>query len=199
MVDEKYSIKVGDYISPILEETDLVNLSYKLESTFPTLPRGSEDEVKKTKEYLVAALNELKSLVSYGDLEEIKNNIMGSRETVEVIVNILKTYYKRLLEYKLSNKLYEFNDIANFAIKILQDNEEIREEVKHSFKEIMVDEYQDTNDIQELFIGMIADNNVYMVGDVKQSIYRFRNANPDIFRNKYNSKIIRHKGYEEKY
>lgn len=187
MVDEKYSIKVGDYISPILEETDLVNLSYKLESTFPTLPRGSEDEVKKTKEYLVAALNELKSLVSYGDLEEIKNNIMGSRETVEVIVNILKTYYKRLLEYKLSNKLYEFNDIANFAIKILQDNEEIREEVKHSFKEIMVDEYQDTNDIQELFIGMIADNNVYMVGDVKQSIYRFRNANPDIFRDKYNS------------
>ena len=69
----------------------------------------------------------------------------------------------------------------------MEENEEIREEIKYSFKEIMVDEYQDTNDIQELFIGMIANNNVYMVGDVKQSIYRFRNANPDIFRDKYNS------------
>ena len=49
----------------------------------------------------------------------------------------------------------------------------------------MVDEYQDTNDIQETFISMIEDNNVYMVGDVKQSIYRFRNANPYIFKNKY--------------
>ena len=49
----------------------------------------------------------------------------------------------------------------------------------------MVDEYQDTNDIQETFISMIENNNVYMVGDIKQSIYRFRNANPYIFKNKY--------------
>lgn len=187
MTDEKYSIKVSDYITPILEEKDPVNLSYKLDSTFPTLPRGSEDEVKRVKENLVSSLNDLKSLVSYGDIEEMKNNIMGSKDFIEVIISILKEYFKTLKDYKLSNKLYEFNDIANFAIKILQDNEEVREEIKLSFKEIMVDEYQDTNDIQEMFIGMIADNNVYMVGDVKQSIYRFRNANPDIFRDKYNS------------
>lgn len=185
MVDEKYSIKVGNYITPILEENDITNLGYKLDSTFPSLPRGSEDEVKRAKEYLVSSLNELKTLVSYGDINDIKENIIGSKETVEVIVEILKLYFKQLREYKLSNQLYEFNDIANFAIKILEDNEDIREEVKNSFKEIMIDEYQDTNDIQELFIGMIADNDVYMVGDIKQSIYRFRNANPYIFREKY--------------
>ena len=185
MVDEKYSIKVGDYITPILEENDITNLGYKLDSTFPTLPRGSEDEVKRAKEYLVLAISELKTLVSYGDMDTIKENIIGSKDTVEVIVDILKLYFNRLREYKLANQLYEFNDIANFAIKILEDNEEIREEVKNSFKEIMIDEYQDTNDIQELFIGMIASNNVYMVGDIKQSIYRFRNANPYIFREKY--------------
>ena len=50
----------------------------------------------------------------------------------------------------------------------------------------MIDEYQDTNDIQETFISYIENNNVYMVGDIKQSIYRFRHANPEIFRNKYN-------------
>ena len=49
----------------------------------------------------------------------------------------------------------------------------------------MIDEYQDTNDIQETFISMISNHNVYMVGDIKQSIYRFRNANPDIFKKKY--------------
>ena len=73
------------------------------------------------------------------------------------------------------------------AINILKENIDVREELKYSFKEIMIDEYQDTNDLQEEFISMIENNNVYMVGDVKQSIYRFRNANPYIFKNKYDN------------
>ncbi len=71
------------------------------------------------------------------------------------------------------------------AIKLLKENEQIREEVKNSFKEICIDEYQDTNDLQEEFISLIQNNNVYMVGDIKQSIYGFRNANPQIFKEKY--------------
>lgn len=51
----------------------------------------------------------------------------------------------------------------------------------------MIDEYQDTNDLQEMFVSEIENHNVYMVGDIKQSIYRFRNANPNIFRDKYDS------------
>ena len=51
----------------------------------------------------------------------------------------------------------------------------------------MIDEYQDTNDLQETFISKIENNNVYMVGDIKQSIYRFRNANPNIFKEKYDN------------
>ena len=68
----------------------------------------------------------------------------------------------------------------------MEDFPDIREEIKNSFQEIMVDEYQDTSDLQEKFISLISRDNVYMVGDIKQSIYRFRNANPDIFREKYN-------------
>ena len=83
--------------------------------------------------------------------------------------------------------MYEFNDIAKMAISVLEQNENIRLELKNYYNEIMVDEYQDTNDIQEKFISLIENNNVYMVGDIKQSIYRFRNANPNIFRNKYNN------------
>ena len=184
--DEKYSLKVNDYITPILESKDLEDLFHKLDETFPNLPRGSEDEVKVSKEILVNLLNGLKELLSYGNLDDIKEKLLGTRETVQVIISILKSYFQQLRQYKQQHHLYEFTDIANLAIKILQDNEEIRNEVKKSFKEIMIDEYQDTNDLQELFVSMIADDNVYMVGDIKQSIYRFRNANPYIFRGKYN-------------
>ena len=71
------------------------------------------------------------------------------------------------------------------AIRIVKDYPEIKEEIKNYYNEIMVDEYQDTSDLQEIFINEISNNNVYMVGDIKQSIYRFRNANPTIFKDKY--------------
>lgn len=92
------------------------------------------------------------------------------------------------MNYKKANNVYEFNDIAIMSINILKRNPNIREELLETFNEIMIDEYQDTNDLQEEFISMISKNNVYMVGDIKQSIYRFRNANPLIF--KINMKII---------
>ena len=71
------------------------------------------------------------------------------------------------------------------AIKVVKENSDVCEEIKNSFQEILVDEYQDTSDLQEYFISLISNNNTYMVGDIKQSIYRFRNANPYLFKNKY--------------
>lgn len=94
------------------------------------------------------------------------------------------------MNYKKANNVYEFNDIAIMSINILKRNPNIREELLETFNEIMIDEYQDTNDLQEEFISMISKNNVYMVGDIKQSIYRFRNANPLIFKNKYENYSI---------
>ena len=73
------------------------------------------------------------------------------------------------------------------AINIVKNNPYIQTELRNSFQEIMIDEYQDTSDLQEEFISLIEKNNVYMVGDIKQSIYRFRNANPYIFKNKYDT------------
>jgi ATP-dependent helicase/nuclease subunit A len=73
------------------------------------------------------------------------------------------------------------------SIKCLKENPNELNKLKYSLNEILLDEYQDTNDLQEEFISLISNNNVYMVGDIKQSIYRFRNANPSIFMNKYES------------
>lgn len=192
-VDGDYKDKVSDFLKPIYEESDIVKLKSLLSLRFPSLPRGSEDDVKTKKESLVKVLKEFSEMLKYGSEDEMKMRVFSTRKSACVIISILKKYFERVNEFKRINNMYEFNDIAFMVIKILKENENVREEVKNSFKEILVDEYQDTNDIQEEFISLISDNNVYMVGDVKQSIYRFRNANPYIFRNKYND-YSNHKG-----
>src|SRR5699024_6628688 len=118
---------------------------------------------------------------------DIKNSIIKTKEYISIILELVKELDKRFTLYKKENNYYTFMDIEKLAIILVRDNLEIREEVGNSFKEILIDEYQDTNDIQETFISYIAHDNVYMVGDIKQSIYRFRNANPSIFKDKYDN------------
>ena len=109
----------------------------------------------------------------------------STKDTALVIIRILSELDKRITLFKERNNSYEFNDIALKAIELVREHESVRNELKYNTFEIMIDEYQDTNDVQETFISYIENNNVYMVGDIKQSIYRFRNANPYIFKNKY--------------
>ncbi len=147
--------------------------------------RNLPDEAKTTYEKLKKIKDKIIDMTEYNSLE-LKNNLLSTKDNVEVIVDIIKELDYKLEDYKLKNNSYTFTDIAKMAIKIVKENVDVKNELKDYFAEIMVDEYQDTSDLQEEFISLISNNNVYMVGDIKQSIYRFRNANPDIFRNKYN-------------
>lgn len=151
----------------------------------PRLPRNSAEELKKIKEKIMTELKNIKKSLIYKSTLHIKETLQMTKSYSIAIINIIKELDKRLNQYKSSCDEYEFNDIAMMAINVVKNNKSALEELKNSFNEIMVDEYQDTSDIQETFINLISNNNVYMVGDVKQSIYRFRNANPDIFKNKY--------------
>ena len=153
----------------------------------PSAPRGSEEEAKEVKANLKKLVDDLISYGNYGTLEDIKNDILSSKETVITILEIVKSYLNEVEKYKKENNIYTFSDISRLSIKILKENESVRNELKYSFKEIMIDEYQDTNDVQDIFISMIANNNVYMVGNIKQSIYRFRGSNPNIFKEKYSN------------
>lgn len=99
---------------------------------------------------------------------------------------------KRFREQKKKKGIIDFHDQEHFALEILVDPEtgkptETAAEISQRFEEIMVDEYQDVNEIQELIFNAVSrdGNNVFMVGDVKQSIYRFRLADPSIFIKKY--------------
>ncbi len=196
LVDGDYYTKVLDSLNGLLNCETLEDILLFHNLKLPTLPRGSEDDVKALKEEISVILKTIDSLSNYGNKEEIKTNLLKTKKYVQAIILIIKEYFIRIKTYKKQNEMYEFTDIALLAIEILQNNTNICNEVKESLKEILVDEYQDTNDLQETFINLIANNNVYMVGDVKQSIYRFRNANPYIFKDKYDRYTKGNDGYK---
>lgn len=186
--DGDYVTKVEDTLSKLLNANSykevLEGLSFK---SLPTVPKNSDEEGKRIKGVISDLVKEIRSYTKYTSIEEMKEEIYSTLNNSKVIIDIIKELDKRIEEYKFETEQFNFNDIARMAIRVVKDNEDIRKELSESFNEILVDEYQDTSDTQETFINLIAHNNVYMVGDIKQSIYRFRNANPYIFKNKYDS------------
>lgn len=195
-IDSDYITNLRLSVSNLMSSKTYDEIVSNLSVEIPRLPKGSTDEVKEKKELINDVIKNIKSLCTYKNREEIMSSILSTKDYKEVIIDILKDFDKYVMSYKYENDIYEFTDIANLAIKLVKENVIVKEELKSSFKEIMIDEYQDTNDLQEILINLISDNNVYMVGDIKQSIYRFRNANPDIFKEKYN-KYSNHIGGEK--
>lgn len=187
--DGKYMTKVEDYLYEFLNKESYEEKKKALDnfSRFPTLPKNSDERGKTLKKQLTEVLDEIKEEMIYGSIEEIKKELDSTVPNQEEIIDIFQDLDRRLTSYKEEEEIYNFTDISRLAIKIVAENKEIREELTASFHEIMVDEYQDTSDTQEVFINLIANNNVYMVGDIKQSIYRFRNANPYLFKQKYDT------------
>ena len=179
-----YFVKLQDTLVPLVNSKTYDEILKNVNVSLPRRPKNSED-IKEYKEAIDNSLKLIKSYLRFENEKEIYESFNISKEYIEVIINIIKMFDKKIMDYKFKNDLYEFTDIELMAIKLLKDNEEIREEIKNYYHEIMVDEYQDTNDLQEEFVSLIAKGNVYMVGDIKQSIYGFRNANPLIFKNKY--------------
>lgn len=195
-IDSDYITNLRLSVSNLMSSKTYDEIVSNLSVEIPRLPKGSTDEVKEKKELINDVIKNIKSLCTYKNREEIMGSILSTKEYKEVIIDILKDFDEYVMAYKYENDIYEFTDIANLAIKLVKENVSVKEELKSSFKEIMIDEYQDTNDLQEILINLISNNNVYMVGDIKQSIYRFRNANPDIFKEKYN-KYSNHIGGEK--
>lgn len=139
------------------------------------------------KDLIMEKIKALKEYTRFNDVLDIKESLLSIKPYIKVICDIIIKLDLEFNKYKKEKNLYTFSDIALMSIKVVSENEDVKEELKNSFSEIMLDEYQDTSDIQEKFINLISNNNVYMVGDIKQSIYRFRHANPYIFRDKYDN------------
>lgn len=185
--------KVASIIEPLRNQSEYDHIVKYLPTSIPSFPSSKkidEDEKKEVKEEyesLKKSFNIIKQYCTYASLEDIIREIMKTKPTVSAILSLVKEYEKRVLAFKKMYNVFEFSDIGRFGIQLLQQHPEIRDYYKRNIHEIMVDEYQDTNDIGDYFISLLANQNVYMVGDVKQSIYGFRNANPSIFMEKYES------------
>lgn len=116
---------------------------------------------------------------------------------LEEVVRLTKQFADEFAAAKRRKNLVDFHDVEHFALQILVDEEtekakKTAEEFRDTFEEIMIDEYQDSNEVQETLLRSISreergENNIFMVGDVKQSIYRFRLARPELFMKKYGS------------
>ena len=124
---------------------------------------------------------ELKTL----SFEQIKDDIQKTKKDLEYIFDITNEFDAEYTRLKQKNNVLDFNDIERIASRIL-DDENIANSIKNRYDWIFIDEYQDTSRLQESIIKKITTGeNLFMVGDFKQSIYRFRQAEPQIFMNKY--------------
>lgn len=122
----------------------------------------------------------------------------------EELVRLTEEFAEAFAAEKKRKNLVDFHDLEHFALEILVDREtkqpqKTAEEFRDTFEEIMIDEYQDSNHVQETLLRAISreergENNIFMVGDVKQSIYRFRLARPELFMEKFDTYTLEESG-----
>ena len=164
-------------------------------ASFPQLSRKkSEDEglrekAKEVRSYAKDLLEEVFAKYMLSE-EEIEKQQVVTGRAFNVLKDLTLKLKERFTLIKRENNVLDFNDMEHFALKILLDEEGKPTDAAASYREhfqyICIDEYQDSNYVQEYIIGSIADkDNLFCVGDVKQSIYRFRLARPEIFMDKY--------------
>jgi len=158
---------------------------------FPRLPSSkcvNEDLKNEVASIKKKVTNELENMT-----KTLYLDTKGVIEELNSMYDILKWYVDKVIKlsevYSIKKNTLgqiDFNDYEHLALKVLEDKN-VSNQFRNKFEEIYIDEYQDTSYIQEAIIDKIAKNNRVMVGDVKQSIYSFRNAEPKLFNEKYNS------------
>lgn len=155
--------------------------------------RGIDDIVmsrinRLRKDIFEENLAEVRSL--FADTEMVENSIK-CLPRIKVLKQLVRQTDRLHRKMKLERSALDFGDLEHEMIKLLSDKKgkptETALRLQTAFDEILVDEYQDTNNIQDTIFSLLSKNNdnIFMVGDIKQSIYRFRNANPNIFADKY--------------
>ncbi len=155
-------------------------------------PRGyAQDDLKIR---ISDSIKEVKSIISkiedyfYADSKECIR-VMEEMHKISVKLNdMLLDFCQRYEKRKLDNKLADYSDLEHWTVKLLlEENDgkitktETAKEITKRFDEIMVDEYQDTNEVQDQIFNALSSDNKFMVGDLKQCIYSFRQAMPEIF------------------
>ncbi|MDD2628092.1 MAG: helicase-exonuclease AddAB subunit AddA, partial [Clostridia bacterium] len=163
---------------------------YKGEMTsFPRLPSSRvqnevlKNEISDVKKRVTSEIQNISKML-YKDTKGLIQDLKSVEEIIKWFVTTVKKIHEKYSEKKRTIGKIDFSDYEQLALKSLK-NEETRRVYMDKFEEIYIDEYQDTSELQEEILRLISKNNLIMVGDVKQSIYSFRNAEPSIFNKKY--------------
>lgn len=163
---------------------------------FPRKVEGDENLIKEVKSFLTNIVRkDIKSYknIIYANSSNIIKGLNSTYPYLEYITDLVIKFNNEFSSLKKEKNILDFSDIAHYALNILTEKVEdkytqsdVAKEYMNKFEEVYTDEYQDTSFIQEAILNVISkDNNRFMVGDIKQSIYRFRQAMPEIFTNKY--------------
>ncbi|MDD4549453.1 MAG: helicase-exonuclease AddAB subunit AddA, partial [Syntrophomonadaceae bacterium] len=143
------------------------------------------DQVKGLRDEGKSIITEMKKQGFKGNPEEYVKDLNELYPYMTYLYEITETFQHIYSEKKHDKGIVDFNDLEHYALEILAD-EKVAGEYRDQFEYIFIDEYQDSNLVQETILNFIKrDNNFFMVGDVKQSIYRFRLADPSLFITKY--------------
>lgn len=179
----KFDLSILNSVLEKLKLGTLTNITLELEEFGATVrfPNGSDYD------YIKELRSEAKDLI-VSKYKKINFDFNIQIERISAMYPILVKFYNIFCRFddlyiylKNKERIIDFNDMEKYAYSILK-NDSISEDCKATFKKVFVDEYQDTNPIQEAIIDRITtDNNLFCVGDLKQSIYRFRSSDPTLF------------------
>lgn len=167
----------------------------------PVMRKDSCDEEKKeqvrqSRERVKKRAAAIKELYFYESVEDIRQDMERAGELLKPLIYLTLRFMERFAADKAKENVIDFSDMEHFALKILVDEEgqptDTAKLYQDYYAQIMVDEYQDSNEVQELLLSVVSKENRehpnrFMVGDMKQSIYKFRMARPEIFLEKYYS------------
>ncbi len=136
------------------------------------------------KDKLAQAVKTLKSLCDK-ETKSHRDAFFKTFDHIPIISQLIADFEHDLDQYQHTKEQFDFNRIAHKALALIENHDNVKTTLKSTIKEVMIDEYQDTSLLQERCIEAITSANVFMVGDIKQSIYRFRHADPQLFMTKY--------------
>lgn len=166
----------------------LMNLSAlpRMPSKVSDNAQDLKDRVDGYKKWFTKQIENVKEWWGENDLEKIELHLLENKQRVLALKRLAIRFDEILTEQKNAKGGLDFSDLEKYTLKILEIDE-VRHTLVEKYKYIFVDEYQDINPVQEKILTLLSNGfNRFMVGDIKQSIYRFRLCEPEIFLSKYN-------------
>ena len=198
---EKYFLIINDDIEQLqmlkmnLDSWDKAyeiasNIKFKTWVTDKKITLEAKDIAKSARDTVKANLKKVTEKILIFNSQEANEDINDMYDVLKKLENIILEFDQKFEKRKKDKNIVDFSDVEHFALKILLNEDgtpsEIAKKYQEKYQEIAIDEYQDSNLVQEYILTSISKgNNIFMVGDVKQSIYKFRQARPDLFLEKY--------------